>query len=79
MNHWSFYESNGARILTRTMSESDILKQYWSLWAQRKMDSVGVKRFRTEYNEDDCISDWVMIKDAWQSEDFESNIIRGYN
>jgi len=50
-----------------TMSEEEILKEYWPYWYERMCENFG-KNFVDEiYSPADCIDDWCIVHWAWES------------
>lgn len=52
-----------------TMSEDEILDDYWSFWSERMIQKYGYCQFIKEFSRQDCIDDWVVVHWAWESKD----------
>lgn len=52
-----------------TLSEDDIIAQYWSHWSeQAKYYNTRLKgEYKTPITKDNCIEDWIVIYWAWPS------------
>jgi hypothetical protein len=61
---WSIvYPDENNNTITETLSEKQIIEQYWDYWCMR-MKSVG--KDPADYTYQDCIEDWVIIHWAWK-------------
>lgn len=49
-----------------TLSEEEILKEYWNYWQERMIAKFGKEHFEANYSEKDCIEDWVVVNWAWE-------------
>ena len=73
MKYYSYYEpkdpGNGDfSAITVTLSEQEILKEYWDYWYGRMCDKFGKERVDAECSPADCIDDWIVIHWAWESD-----------
>lgn len=81
MKYWTIVEpgDDGSTPVYSTLSEEDILKEYFDYWSNR-MKSIGKNN---EITPDNCIYDWCVVHWAWETdvngEPIEPNIERGYN
>lgn len=50
-----------------TLSEQEILNQYWGYWYKRMCDKFGETEVGNKYSSIDCIEDWVITNWAWES------------
>lgn len=44
-----------------TLSEQDILNQYWDYWYGKMCDKFGKEYVDMKYTKQDCIDDWCVI------------------
>lgn len=51
-----------------TMSEEEILKEYWNYWYGKMCEKFGKEHVDTNYSPADCIDDWCIVHWAWESE-----------
>jgi len=51
----------------RTLSEAEIIKEYWGYWQERMIAKFGKEHFEANYSEKDCIDDWVVVNWAWET------------
>lgn len=68
MKYYSYHEYNpdpDANTLV-TLSEQEILDQYWEWWKEKMIKKFGKETFEEKYSEKDCIEDWVV--DNWACE-----------
>lgn len=49
-----------------TLSEEEILNQYWDYWYGRMCQKFGKDEVDDIYNKQDCIDDWVVVHWAWE-------------
>lgn len=52
-----------------TLSEEEILAQYYDYWSKQMMTRCGVDFFKERFSAKDCIDDWVVIHWAVESTD----------
>lgn len=52
-----------------TLSEEEILKEYWVYWYNRMCYKFGKEIVDRNYSSADCIDDWVTSHWAWESTD----------
>jgi hypothetical protein len=50
-----------------TLSEEEILKEYWDYWYERMCNKFGKEVVDSSYASPDCIDDWITVHWAWQS------------
>jgi HEPN domain-containing protein len=50
-----------------TLSDEDILKQYWDCWYGKMCEKYGKEHVDTHYSPQECIDDWVIIHWAQES------------
>jgi hypothetical protein len=63
-NTWRTHPSEDAYV--RTLSEEEIVKEYWNYWQERMIAKFGKEHFEANYSEKDCIDDWVVVNWAWE-------------
>ena len=65
MRYFRYVEPGWAdEVVTTTMSEEQILQEYWAYW-KRRMEEVGRHDLISEEN---CIQDFVVVNWAWEVE-----------
>lgn len=52
----------------RTMSEKEILKEYYVYWYDKMCKKFGKKVVDENYSVQDCIDDWKIVHYAWESD-----------
>jgi hypothetical protein len=50
-----------------TLSEEEILKDYWEWWYLRMCMKFGKEHVDENYSPADCIDDWCVVHWAWES------------
>lgn len=50
-----------------TMSEEEILKEYWDYWYERMCHKFGKEIVDSTYSSVECIEDWATSCWAWES------------
>jgi hypothetical protein len=75
MKYWSYNEydpdhpradpETGGYVVT--LSEDEILTDYWEYWYKRMCERFPKDLVDTNYTKQDCIHDWVCINWAWES------------
>ena len=50
-----------------TLSEEEIIKEYWDYWQERMIAKFGKEHIETNFSEKDCIEDWVVVNWAWET------------
>jgi len=70
MKYWSFaYPDSNDKDCVDTLSESDIIAEYWPFWYVAMCNKFGKEHVDANYSEQDCIDDWVVVHWAWESKD----------
>lgn len=71
MKYWTYVEpgDDGVSPVYTTLSEQEILDQYWDYWYGKMCEKFGKEEVDTNWCKQDCIEDWVIIHWAWQSDD----------
>jgi hypothetical protein len=74
MRYWCYNEydpgspladDNGGYVVT--LSEKEILDQYWNYWYGKMCEKFGKEHVNANYSVQDCIDDWVIVNWAWES------------
>lgn len=74
MKYWSYNEydpdsphadETGGYVVT--LSEEDIVKEYWNWWYGKMCEKFGKEEVDKNYSVQDCIEDWVIGRWAWES------------
>lgn len=52
-----------------TLSEQEIIEQYYPYWSSRMIQKFGKEHFEATYSEKECIEDFCVIHWAWEVED----------
>ena len=69
--YYTFVEPAGPDDFTPvyiTMSEEEIISEYWNYWYGQMCKKFGKKFVDTYYSKVDCIEDWVVVHWAWEAE-----------
>jgi hypothetical protein len=61
---YSYFSETGNGI--DTLSEDDIIREYYPVWSSKMIDKYGEEEFNKNYSRQDCIDVWIMIHSAWQ-------------
>jgi hypothetical protein len=66
MRYWTFndYDPDAPSAPPVTLSEDEILEDYWPWWCQR-MHDINKGHLISKEN---CISDWVVVNWAWETD-----------
>lgn len=66
MKYWSIgYPDENGNDVVETLSEKEILDQYWNYWYNRMCEKFGKEHVDADYTKQDCIDDWVVVHWAW--------------
>ena len=74
MKYWSYNEydpdspladETGGYVVT--LSEEEILKNYWPWWYGKMCEKFGEEYVNKNYSVQDCIEDWCIVNWAWES------------
>ncbi len=68
MKYWCYSPFNeiGDPVVV-TLSEGEIIAQYWSYWYTQMCNKFGTEYVNQNYTKHDCIDDWVVVNWAWES------------
>lgn len=64
---YNYYDPDPAKQIVATLSEQEILDEYWDYWKERMEKKFKKKFDRDRANELDCITDWCVVNWAWES------------
>lgn len=64
---YAYYDPDPEKRMVKTLSEQEILDEYWDYWKE-----CMEKKFKKEFNRDEanklgCITDWCVVHWAWES------------
>ena len=66
-NHYDPDHEDGGYV--RTVSEQEILDEYWDWWYGKMCEKFGKDHVDANYSSEDCVEDWVVVNWAWEVED----------
>ena len=70
MKYWTIaYPDREGNDVVETLSEDEILKEYWGYWYGRMCDKYGKEYVDANYTKQDCIDDWTVVHWAVESTD----------
>lgn len=68
MRYWTIaYPDENGNDVVETLSDDEIIKQYWDYWYGRMCDKFGKEHVDTNYCKQDCIDDWTIVHWAVES------------
>jgi hypothetical protein len=68
MKYWSInYPGDSGEDIVETLSEEEILEQYYTYWSGKMIEKYGQKEFEKTWSTQECIEDWVVVHCAWES------------
>jgi len=70
MRYWTIVTPDNDEASTpiyETLSEDDILEQYWDYWSSKMIAKYGEETFFKNWSTQDCIDDWTILHWAWES------------
>ena len=75
MRHYTIAEFDelGDDVET-TLSEEQILKEYWDYWYGNMCKKFGKEFVDENYGPEECLQDWIIIHWAWET-DSSGNIL----
>lgn len=62
---YNYYDPDPSKQVVKTLSEEEILKEYWDWWKAEGIKRWGKEHFEATFSEKDCIEDWVVVNWAW--------------
>jgi len=69
MNYWTIcYPDENDNVVYETLSEEEILNQYWDYWYGKMCEKYGKEHVDSTYNKLDCIDDWTVLHWATKSD-----------
>lgn len=68
------YPDEDGNDVVETLSEQDILDEYWEYWSSRMIKKYGQEYFDTTFSVKECIEDWIVVHWAWESDDAGTEI-----
>lgn len=71
MKYWTIVEpgNDGVSPVYITLSEQEILNQYWDYWYGQMCKKFGKDEVDEKWTKQDCIDDWIVVHWAWESGD----------
>ena len=70
MRYWTIcYPDENNETIYETLSEEEILKQYWDYWYGKMCDKFGKEHVDANYSPQDCIDDWTILHWAWDADE----------
>ena len=68
MKYWSMsYPDENDNDVVETLSEDEIIAQYYPYWSGRMTEKYGQEEFDKTWSKKECIEDWVVVHWAWES------------
>lgn len=68
MKYWSMsYPDENDNDVVETLSEDEIIAQYYPYWSGRMIEKYGQEEFDETWSKKECIEDWVVVHWAWES------------
>ena len=68
MRYWTIaYPDENGNDVVETLSDDEIIKQYWDYWYGRMCDKFGKEYVDANYSKQDCIDDWTVVHWAVES------------
>jgi len=68
MKYWSMsYPDDDGNDMVETLSEDEIIAQYYPYWSGRMIEKYGQEEFDKTWSKKECIEDWVVVHWAWES------------
>jgi hypothetical protein len=63
VKYWTIVSpsDNDGTPFYETLSEDEIIDQYWNHWSERMIAKYGVEEFEKNWCKRDCIDDWVVV------------------
>lgn len=69
MKYWTIsYPDEDGNDITETLSEAEILRDYWNHWYGKMCEKFGEEYVNLKYSKQDCIDDWVIVHWAVESD-----------
>lgn len=62
MKHWTInYPDENGNDVVETLSEDEIIAQYYPYWEGRMIKKFGQEEFDKTWSKKDCIEDWIVV------------------
>lgn len=61
------YPDENDNDVTETLSEKEIVEQFWHYWYGKMCEKFGKEHVDANYTVQDCIDDWVVVHWAVES------------
>lgn len=66
MKYWTIcYPDEDGKDVIKTLSEEEIIAQYYPYWSSRMIEKFGKVEFDKTWSTKECIEDWVTTHWAW--------------
>ena len=65
MRYFSYNEFDATHGQVITVSENDVLREYYPKWYERMCASFGKEHVDATYCFEDCLDHWVIVHYAW--------------
>ena len=69
MKYWCITYPTEEGDITETLSEDDIFDRYYPEWSKKMIDKYGAFEFAKKFTKEDCITDWVVINWAMETDE----------
>lgn len=70
MKYWTIaYPDEKGNDVVETLSEDEIIAQYWNYWYGKMCEKFGKEHVDANYSRQDCIDDWTVVHWAVESTD----------
>ena len=66
-------DENGDNVI-ETLSEQEILNDYWDYWYGKMCEKFGKETVDSQYSKQDCIEDWCVVH--WAAESDSKGIVK---
>ena len=63
----TYYSDPSVDPYVETLSEGEILREYWHYWYDKMCENFGREHVDQNYSTLDCIDDWCIVHWAWES------------
>ncbi len=74
VRYWTIvYPDEHNNTIYETLSEDEIIAQYWDYWYGKMCAKFGKEHVDANYSRRECIEDWCVIHWAWENTDAESS------
>lgn len=66
VRYFSFNEFDATHGQVVTVSENDILREYYPNWYDKMCAKFGKEHVDATYSFEDCLDHWVIVHYAWE-------------